>query len=533
MALYPSKIRLPRFTLCSLVLAGLSLTPPLALAGPFTDTGQAVGSMAAWATEVDEVVRGPMDVAQPGLGLASSGTEANVLGPATGVPTDTLSLGDGGSITLYLADGISNGPNDDFAVFENAFFDVFELFAELAFVDVGSNGTDYARFEVVALNPGPVASFGSLDPTDYLGLAGRHAVPLGTGFDLADLAADPLVQSGAVDLLDIRYVRLTDVIGDGSTVDALGRSIFDPYATPFFTGGFDVDAIGVIHVPEPALIAGLSIGLLVFVALATRGSRRTARASRSARSATIFAGLVLSNPAFALTASFDDLGVGVESYENGAGLAGGYTSGGVFFENVYTASFDGFTGFAASTTTDDTTPGFGNQFSNITGGGAGGSDGFGIYFLTGRIILASVQTVLGAEFTNTTYAALSMRNGDFFAKQFGGDGGDDEDFFRLLIEGIDLGGASTGVVELMLADYRFADNASDYVLDQWTYLDLSGLGAVKELAFSFESTDVGDFGINTPQYFAIDNLATIPEPGTALLFGLGLAGLARARPTRH
>ncbi|HEB89007.1 MAG TPA: DUF4465 domain-containing protein, partial [Deltaproteobacteria bacterium] len=63
-------------------------------------------------------------------------------------------------------------------------------------------------------------------------------------------------------------------------------------------------------------------------------------------------------------------------------------------------------------------------------------------------------------------------------------------------------------------------------LDQWVFQDLSSLGLVKELGFSFESSDVGSFGINTPQYFAIDNLTTIPEPGTALLFGLGLFWIA-------
>jgi len=201
----------------------------------------------------------------------------------------------------------------------------------------------------------------------------------------------------------------------------------------------------------------------------------------------------------------------------------------VFFENTYFPSFDSFSGFVASTTTDTTTPGFINQFSNITGSGANGSAGFGLAFGSGRIVLPSLQIVLGAEFTNTTFAALSMLNGDAFAKTFGGLTGDDPDFFRLLIEGIDDFGGSTGIVELMLADYRFAENGLDFVLDQWIFQDLTSLGLVKEIHFSFESSDVGAFGINTPLYFAIDNLVTIPEPGPSLLFGLGLAALAFGR----
>lgn len=261
--------------------------------------------------------------------------------------------------------------------------------------------------------------------------------------------------------------------------------------------------------------------------------------SASSRLATPLAGLLsgllavlgsaLPSAASALTATFDDLGLGSESILNGSTLPGGYTSGGVFFENTYFPSFDSFSGFVASTTTDTTTPGFINQFSNITGSGANGSAGFGLAFGSGRIVLPSLQIVLGAEFTNTTFAALSMLNGDAFAKTFGGLTGDDPDFFRLLIEGIDDFGGSTGIVELMLADYRFAENGLDFVLDQWVFQDLTSLGLVKEIHFSFESSDVGAFGINTPLYFAIDNLVTIPEPGPSLLFGLGLAALAFGR----
>ena len=512
-----------------LALVGTLTSALPGAAGPFSDPGHPIGTMVAWGTAVEEeedIIRGPMDIAAPELGDASFGTAANTLGTATADPLNTLSLGDGGSITIYVESGISNGPNDDFAVYENGFFDLNGLFAELAFVEVSSNGVDFARFDPDALNPYPVESFDSLDPTDYHGLAGRHEAGLGTGFDLGDLFFDPLVTSGALSLWDVRYVRLVDVIGNGSTVDGAGNPIYDPYSTRYAAGGFDLEAVGVLHVPEPGLFVGLLVGILGLVVLVGLVPRHS---WISASVAILTSPLVLMNfpaPAAALTATFDDLGLGAESTLNGSTLSGGYTSGGIFFENNYNATFDSFTGFAASTTTDTTTPGFENQFSNITGSGAGGSAGFGLAFDTSRIVLPSLQIVLGAEFTNTTFAALSMLNGDAFAKQFGGPTGDDPDFFRLLIEGVDGSGSSTGVVELMLADYRFADNGLDFVLDQWTFQDLASLGLVKELLFSFESSDVSVFDgveyINTPAYFAIDNMTIIPEPGTALLLGLGL-----------
>ncbi|MEZ4356070.1 MAG: DUF4465 domain-containing protein [Myxococcota bacterium] len=516
-----------------------SLIAPLAHAGPFVDPGHAPGAMAAWGSALFELVRGPMDVAQPSLGVASFGEGPNALGPATADPADVVSLGDGGHATLYFDSGISNGPDDDFAVYENGFFDLNGLFAELAYVEVASNGVDFARFDPDAFNPFPIPAYETLDPTDYHGLAGRHALGLGTGFDLADLSTDPLVLSGAVDLMDVRYVRIVDVIGDGSTHDGGGNPIFDPYATAFPAGGFDLEAVGVIHVPEPVGPSALASAFLALAAShrdrrrrrshgAPRRDRIPRHASlRAAFRASLVTLLVLPTvSARALTADFEDLGLGAESTLNGATLAGGFTSGGIFFENVYTPAFDSFTGFAASTTTDAVTPGYGNQFSTITGGGAGGSAGFGVFYYAGSVVLPAPSTVLGASFTNTTYAAVSMRDGDAFAKRFGGADGTDPDYFRLLIEGVDAAGLSTGQVELMLADYRFADDSLDYVLDAWAWVDLTGLGSVASLRFAFESSDIGAFGINTPQYFAIDDLRTIPEPASALLLGLGLAGLA-------
>ena len=37
-------------------------------------------------------------------------------------------------------------------------------------------------------------------------------------------------------------------------------------------------------------------------------------------------------------------------------------------------------------------------------------------------------------------------------------------------------------------------------------MDLSSLGLVKTIEFSVASSDTGDYGINTPTYFAMDNI---------------------------
>ena len=199
-----------------------------ASAGPFDDAGYDPALMSAWATSVDEIVRGPLDIAQPLLGTASFGVGANALGPATADNMDVVSLGDGGHATLYFETGIGDGPGDDFAVYENGFFFAGGLFAEFAFVEVSTDGMIFARLPAETVHTATVPSGGGVDPTDYGNFAGDQPLGVGTGFDLADLAGDPAVTSGDVDLNDIQYVRVVDVIGDGSILDSTGQPVYDP-----------------------------------------------------------------------------------------------------------------------------------------------------------------------------------------------------------------------------------------------------------------------------------------------------------------
>ena len=128
-----------------------------------------------------------------------------------------------------------------------------------------------------------------------------------------------------------------------------------------------------------------------------------------------------------------------------------------------------------------------------------------------------------------------MRDGDSFAKKFGGVSGNDEDFFKLTLTGfedINLIGGSTGALDIFLADYRFSDNSKDYILDSWSHFDLTDLGSARSIGFSFTTTDNGDFGANTPLFVAIDNLTysvnSVPEPATPLALSVwALALLAR------
>lgn len=174
--------------------------------------------------------------------------ELRVLGPAEGGAFDALSLGSGGEVTLYFPRGIANGPGPDFAIFENSFNDYF---LELARVEVSTDGVSFASIPHAYLGGEPLGAFSEHDPTLIDGLAGKHRAGYGTPFDLSTLAWSPEAQEGSLDLHAIHYVRVVDIVGDGSVTDSFQRPIYDPYPTQG-SAGIDIDAIGVIYTPDEA-----------------------------------------------------------------------------------------------------------------------------------------------------------------------------------------------------------------------------------------------------------------------------------------
>ncbi|MCS7076041.1 MAG: T9SS type A sorting domain-containing protein [Bacteroidia bacterium] len=203
----------------------------------------------AWATQC-AVTRGYIDIANPGLGNVSFGHDSMALGKAD---NKVVSLGDRGSAVLSFALPIKDEPGFDFAVFENAFNDTF---LELAVVEVSSDGVNYFRFPAYSNTQtytqiGPFDNTG--DPTKIHNLAGKYRVLYGTPFDLADITDNPLLDKN-----NIKYIKIIDVVGSinpaYATYDVQNNPINDPYPTAFATGGFDLDAVGVIHINTQSFI---------------------------------------------------------------------------------------------------------------------------------------------------------------------------------------------------------------------------------------------------------------------------------------
>jgi hypothetical protein len=224
--------------------------------------------------------------------------------------------------------------------------------------------------------------------------------------------------------------------------------------------------------------------------------------------------LTAANTAAGDVIDFEDLELPVESYWNGEDGSGGFTSGSAHFANNYNADWDSWDGFSYSNITDTTAAGPAGQYAAVAGAGQGGSANYAVAYVgwesPPNVTLSEPAAVEGLYVTNTNYAYYSMLNGDAFAKKFGGQSGNDADWFLLTITGVNAAGAAAGTVQFYLADFRPNDNSQDYIVNAWQYVDLTPLGKVAALEFTLSSSDVGDWGMNTPAAIAVDTIEISP-----------------------
>ncbi|HCS21440.1 MAG TPA: hypothetical protein DIW47_12915 [Bacteroidetes bacterium] len=165
-------------------------------------------------------------------------------------------------------------------------------------------------------------------------------------------------------------------------------------------------------------------------------------------------------------------------------------------------------GWAVSNRNDSSRRGQDGLFQSITESGYSSSN-----YMVGQqasevYLDASAKTPLsGVYITNTAFTYHSIKEGDQFAKKFGGADGSDPDYLLLHILAKENGSWKTDTVHFYLADYRNADPSKDYAVSAWTWVDLSKLGTVDTLHFFLTSSDTGEFGMNTPGFFAVDDLS--------------------------
>lgn len=211
-------------------------------------------------------------------------------------------------------------------------------------------------------------------------------------------------------------------------------------------------------------------------------------------------------------ATFEDVALGEQGFWNGSDLSGEEDSGNYYgsftssvfsFDNIYTAAWGSYMGFACSSLTDTVTSGFTNQYSPKAGEGANGSAQFALAYENGATFNCTYKegytnnTLKSVMITNGTYVYNEIRDGGAYSKKF-----ESGDWFKVTFTGY-KGEAETGSVDYYLADFR---DGKTYINKEWVEIDLTPLADATTVMITFDSTDKGDYGVNTPKYVFIDNL---------------------------
>ena len=200
-------------------------------------------------------------------------------------------------------------------------------------------------------------------------------------------------------------------------------------------------------------------------------------------------------------ADFENVKLNSDSIWNGSDGSGSFTTKVATFNNSYNSAWFSWSGFACSAKKDKITSGYANQYSVSAGSGASGSKQFALAYGTATMLCEgnvygnfSIKSIM---LTNSTYTYLDMKNGSLYSKKFA-----DGDWYKISITGY-LNNVKTASVDYYLADFR---NGKTFLSNTWNKVDVSALGNVDKVIFSFDSSDKGQYGINTPTYACIDNI---------------------------
>lgn len=184
----------------------------------------------------------------------------------------------------------------------------------------------------------------------------------------------------------------------------------------------------------------------------------------------------------------------------------GYASDVVECEYFYNEEYQYWGGFAVSKCfeTDAAKGVFENQYSAFNTKAADGA-WFLLYYYDSysepcdlifkkSVMLNSVKLNL----TTYTYASITDEDINTFARKF-----DDGDYLKVIFTPLDSSEAPVGEgVECYVVDYR---DGKRFVADDWQTFPL-GFVADGNVRVTIETSDVGEYGANTPLYICIDSL---------------------------
>ncbi len=232
----------------------------------------------------------------------------------------------------------------------------------------------------------------------------------------------------------------------------------------------------------------------------------------------LFAILFIATFTNAQTIDFESLTVPATGYFNGSTEYSGsgneeiitYEEEAANFYVKYTdtGSYDYWSGFAYSNQTDLTTADYTNYSAySPNGGGVNGSSNYCfVYSYAGDTMSFDGLGVTSMYITNSVWAYKYMDGSDGSMHDY-----TTGDYLKLTITAVlnNNGTLTDGSddtlgnsIDFYLADFT---NGNTYIIDDWTFVDLSSLGEVVGLKFQFSSSDN-----MTPYYFAMDDIGFGP-----------------------
>lgn len=184
------------------------------------------------------------------------------------------------------------------------------------------------------------------------------------------------------------------------------------------------------------------------------------------------------------------------------------------FENNYESQYF-WSGFAFSNWGDTLSNDYSNQWSVYSQAAHSGSV-FGLAYIKfdwqapfthtfAQIIFQSKVKLDSLFLTNSTYTALTIKNGSSYSNPFSTA---NQDYYKIVMYFIN-GNDTIDTLEHFLADYRTIDSV---VVKNWQKVDLTAVDSVTKIAFDAKTTDIGTYGPNTPLYFCIDDIYFNPSP---------------------
>ncbi len=213
---------------------------------------------------------------------------------------------------------------------------------------------------------------------------------------------------------------------------------------------------------------------------------------------------------------FEDLTIEPESHWNGSDNSGSFTSKFITFYNTFDNTYASWSGFAYTNETDTQTNSYEN-YSSASGSGANNSDNYAIAYVasdwTGSYdpipVIAKIDTetapntILGLNVSLSAQTNLYIAAGDFK---------ENKHWLKLRISAHNTSDLSSKTKDIILADYRYSDPNNGFSLTEWTYIDMAWAENMDSLNFILLSSDSGDYGLNVPSYFCLDNIgAEIPN----------------------